>query len=100
MYVIIISRTRLRVNLHSMVAWISRNFLLETDGGRTHHFEIRHPKLLPLIHENVKPLFSVKYNTYRNGNVKYLIFMPNVDLFQIKAFALVDKKSKIRGTSC
>lgn len=25
--------------------------------------------------------------------------MSNVDLFQIKAFALVDKKSKIRGTT-
>ena len=28
--VIIISRTRLRVNLHSIVAWMSRNSLLET----------------------------------------------------------------------
>ena len=29
LYVLIMSRTRFRVNLHSLVAWMSRNFLLE-----------------------------------------------------------------------
>ena len=46
-YVIITSRTRFRVNLHSIVAWISRNSLLETDAISefqviaTIHFEMR-----------------------------------------------------------
>ena len=31
LYVVIMSRTRFEVNLHSIVAWISRNSLLETD---------------------------------------------------------------------
>ena len=30
LYVVIMSRTRVRVNIHSIVAWMSRNSLLET----------------------------------------------------------------------
>ena len=29
LYVLVMSRTRLRVNPHSIVAWMSRNYLLE-----------------------------------------------------------------------
>ena len=32
LYAFIMSRTRFRVNLHSIVAWMSRNFFLETDA--------------------------------------------------------------------
>ena len=32
LYVLVMSRTRLRVNSHSIVAWMSRNSLLESDA--------------------------------------------------------------------
>ena len=34
LYVLVMSRTRFRVNPHSLVAWMSRNSLLETGGNR------------------------------------------------------------------
>ena len=55
LYVLIMSRTRFRVNPHSIVAWISRNSLLETgaksevlsdcNGTRTHNHIFPHISL-------------------------------------------------------
>ena len=47
LYVIIMSRTRFRVNLHSIVAWISRNSLLET--GTIYLIRVTATKLEPEI---------------------------------------------------
>ena len=49
LYVVIISRTRFRVSLHSIIAWMSRNSLLETgpiclsdcNGTQTHSHLVR-----------------------------------------------------------
>ena len=35
----------------------------------TIHVKIFHSKLIPTIHEYLKPLFPVKYNTNRNGDM-------------------------------
>ena len=94
-----------------MTSFVSRDLLTEEP---CYKFMLKYdnPKLLSTIHENFKLLFSVKYNTRRNGHVKlyltYIVKYPcqtwncsrSESLFYWMKIVKYIKMFKIRSTKC